>query len=217
MRVMALVVGILLTWVPGSIAKELQFPEIAGWKKSAEIQTFIPKTLYEYINGAADLYLASDFEELKVAEYGNEKKASIAALKWVLQNPNLHTIVAGFATFDQLEVDLSVMEDINLNESEKKELQKEASLPGLYCQGCRECLGQCVARLPIPDLMRAYMYVYDYRNLGMAQDLVVSLGLLSELCGDCSRCPVRCPSGFDVKVKIRDIVRIHEIPTEYIV
>ena len=77
MRVMALVVGILLTWVPGSIAKGLQFPEIADWNNSAEIQTFIPKTLYEYINGAADLYLASDFEELKVAEYGNEKKASV--------------------------------------------------------------------------------------------------------------------------------------------
>jgi len=144
-------------------------------------------------------------------------KSSAAALKWVLQDPHVHTIVPGFTTFDQLEVDLAVMEDINLNESEKKDLQKEASLPGLYCQGCRECLGQCVARLPIPDLMRAYMYVYDYRNLGMAQDLVVSLGLPSELCGDCSRCPVRCPSGFDVKAKIRDIVRIREIPTEYIV
>ena len=65
--------------------------------------------------------------------------------------------------------------------------------------------------------MRAYMYVYDYRNLGMAQDLVVSLELPSELCGDCSRCPVKCPSGFDVKAKIRDIVRIREIPIEYIV
>jgi predicted aldo/keto reductase-like oxidoreductase len=144
-------------------------------------------------------------------------KSSAAALKWVLQDPHVHTIVPGFTTFDQLEVDLAVMEDINLNESEKKDLQQNASLPGLYCQGCRECLGQCVARLPIPDLMRAYMYVYDYRNLGMAQDLVRSLGLSAELCGDCSRCPVRCPSGFNVKAKIRNIVRVREIPTEYIV
>ena len=77
MKVMALVVGILLTWIPGSFAEGLQFPEISSWKNTAEIQSFIPKTLYEYINGAADLYLACDFEELKVAEYGNEKKASI--------------------------------------------------------------------------------------------------------------------------------------------
>ena len=141
---------------------------------------------------------------------------SAAALKWVLQDPHVHTIVPGFTTFDQLEVDLAVMEDINLNDAEKQELQKEASFPGLYCQGCRECLGQCVARLPIPDLMRAYMYVYDYRNLAMAQDLVISLGLPSGVCGECTRCPVKCSIGFPVREKIRDIVRIREIPTEFI-
>jgi hypothetical protein len=57
--------------------KPFVFPEIIGWKQSGEIQTFIPKTLYEYINGAADLYLAYDFQELKVAEYLNDKKASV--------------------------------------------------------------------------------------------------------------------------------------------
>jgi len=140
-----------------------------------------------------------------------------AALKWVLQDPNVHTIVPGFTTFDQLEADLSVMEDINLNDAEKKELAREASLPGLYCQGCRECLGQCAARLPIPELMRAYMYVYDYRNLDMARDLVVSLGLPSRVCGeDCTLCPVKCSVGFNIREKILDIVRIREIPPEFI-
>jgi predicted aldo/keto reductase-like oxidoreductase len=143
-------------------------------------------------------------------------KSPSAALKWVLQDPHVHTIVPGFTTFDQLEVDVAVMEDINLNDAEKKDLQKEASLPGLYCQGCRECLGQCVARLPIPDLMRAYMYVYDYRNLAMAQDLVLSLGLPSGICGECTLCPVKCSIGFPVRERIRDIVRIREIPTEFI-
>ena len=57
--------------------KALHFPEMTGWKQSGEIQTFIPKNLYEYINGAADLYLTYDFQELKVAEYQNEKKASV--------------------------------------------------------------------------------------------------------------------------------------------
>ena len=57
--------------------KDVRFPQIAGWRLAAEIQRFEPKTLYEYINGAADLYLACDFEELQVAEYGNAQKASI--------------------------------------------------------------------------------------------------------------------------------------------
>ena len=140
-----------------------------------------------------------------------------AALKWVLQDTNVHTIVPGFTTFEQMETDLAVMEEIRLNEEEKGDLQKEASLPGLYCQGCRQCLGQCVAGLPIPELMRAYMYVYDYRNLDMARDLVVSLDLPSGVCGEgCSQCPVRCSVGFDVREKIRDIVRVREIPPEFI-
>jgi hypothetical protein len=60
-----------------SEAKDFTFPEMPGWNQPGEVQTFIPKTLYEYINGAADLYLSYDFEELKVAEYHNEKKASV--------------------------------------------------------------------------------------------------------------------------------------------
>lgn len=68
---------IIFLSVPLTEAKDFKFPEIAGWKQSGEVETFIPKTLYEYINGAADLYLAYDFEELKVTEYKNEKNGSV--------------------------------------------------------------------------------------------------------------------------------------------
>lgn len=78
MKNMGLILGmILLLWSPWTDAKDFTFPEVAGWKLSGEIETFIPSTLYEYINGAADLYLMYEFEELKVAEYQNEKKAVV--------------------------------------------------------------------------------------------------------------------------------------------
>jgi ferredoxin len=115
-----------------------------------------------------------------------------------------------------MKIALSVMEDLTLNDSEKKDLQKEASLPGLYCQGCRQCLGQCPEHLPIPDLMRAYMYTYGYRNLGLAQDLLLSLNLPTRVCEDCSLCPVKCLIGFNVSRKIKDVVRLREVPTEFI-
>jgi len=143
-------------------------------------------------------------------------KNPVASLKWVLQDPNVHIVVPGFTTFDQMEVDLAIMEDLNFTDSEKKDLQREASIPGSYCQGCRECLGQCSEGLPIPDLMRAYMYVYDYRNLSMAQDLVASLDLPSRVCGDCSQCLVKCSVGFEISRKIRDVIRIREVPQEFI-
>jgi hypothetical protein len=143
-------------------------------------------------------------------------KNAAAALKWVLQDPNVHTIVPGYITFEEMKIALSVMEDLTLNDSEKKDLQKEASLPGLYCQGCRQCLGKCPEQLPIPDLMRAYMYTYGYQNLALAQDLVLSLNLPARVCGDCSECSVKCSSGFNVSGKIRDVIRIREVPSEFI-
>ncbi len=41
-------------------------PEVAGWKWDGKIKTFTSKTVFDYINGAAELYLAYGFLGLKV-------------------------------------------------------------------------------------------------------------------------------------------------------
>ncbi len=64
-------------WAFSGGGKSFPFPEISGWKQSGEMQIFPPRNLYEYIDGGADLYLKYDFQELKVAEYQNDKKASV--------------------------------------------------------------------------------------------------------------------------------------------
>ena len=77
-KTIALILGIVgFLWSPWAQAADFKFPSVNGWKQVGEIQTFNPGTLYEYIDGGADLYLAYDFEELKVAEYQNDKKASV--------------------------------------------------------------------------------------------------------------------------------------------
>jgi len=143
-------------------------------------------------------------------------QSAAAALKWVLQDPNVHTIVPGFTAFEEMETDLVVLENPNLTEDEKKTVQKEASLTSLYCQGCNQCLKQCRDQLPVPDLMRAYMYTYGYRNLALAQDLLLSLNLPGRACEDCSQCSVKCSVGFNVSAKIQDVVRLKDVPSEFI-
>ena len=77
-RAIALILGIVgFLWIPCAQAADFKFPSVTGWKQVGEIQSFDPNTLYEYINGGADLYLAYDFQELKVAEYQNDKKAAV--------------------------------------------------------------------------------------------------------------------------------------------
>ena len=148
--------------------------------------------------------------------YTSETIDAPAALKWALQDPNVHTVIAGFTTFDQMNLDLEIMKDITLMQSEKDHLRRATQWAGLYCQGCGQCLGQCAKQLPIPDLMRAYMYVYGYRNLVEAQDLLFSLNLPSDLCGDCSSCPVKCLNRWNVSARIQDVVRLREVPPGFV-
>ena len=115
-----------------------------------------------------------------------------------------------------MNLDLSVMENPALTNADKAQLQWAAFQTGLYCQGCGQCLLQCRRKLPIPDLMRAYMYVYGYRNLSHSQDLLLSLNLPLRVCGDCDECPVKCSIGFNVSRKIRDVVRLRDVPAEFI-
>ena len=153
---------------------------------------------------------------VQLQERAEKPVEPVPALKWVLQDSNVHTIIAGFTTFDQMNLDLSVMENPILTNSEKARLQWAAFHAGLYCQGCGQCLEQCPQELPIPDLMRAYMYVYGYRNLSHAQDLLLSLNLPPRVCGDCDECLVKCSIGFNVSRKIQDVIRLRDVPAEFI-
>jgi predicted aldo/keto reductase-like oxidoreductase len=142
-----------------------------------------------------------------------------AALKWALQNENIHTSIPGFTTFDQLETDISVMENLILTPQEKTDLrvgQKE-TLTGLYCQQCGQCSLQCPNNLDIPKIMRGYMYGYGYKNLLMAKETMESLKYSSISCSDCQVCNVTCTMGFDIKEKILDISRIKAVPRDLLV
>ncbi len=148
--------------------------------------------------------------------YQAEKIDAPSAFKWVLQDPNVHTIITGFTTFDQFELDMSVLNDIHLSQPERDNLKKASLRAGLYCQGCGTCTAQCVKQLPIPDMMRAFMYVYGYRNLGAAQDLLSSLDLPSNLCEDCSSCAVQCINQWKISDRIRNVVGLREVPPEFL-
>lgn len=52
-------------------------PDVAGWKKAGPADIYKPANLYEYIDGAAELYLNFGFEELAVQNYENAKKQEI--------------------------------------------------------------------------------------------------------------------------------------------
>jgi len=139
-----------------------------------------------------------------------------AALRWALRDPNVHTSIPGFTTFEQLQDDLAVMREPAFTPAEGEKL-RDRKLAGLFCQGCEECLGPCPQHLPIPELMRGYMYGHAYKNREAAQSLLLALELPRMPCDDCDTCPVVCAKGFDVRERIRDIVRLRDVPREFLI
>lgn len=142
---------------------------------------------------------------------------STAAIKWALSNTNVHTTIPGMTAFDQLDLNVKILEDITLNDQEKKDILIASAEQGLFCTGCSKCLSTCPLNLPVPDLMRAYMYAYGYSNPAMAYDLLGELGAGSSPCTDCQSCKVKCTNNFNVKEKIADISRLVDVPADFII
>ncbi|OGD22717.1 MAG: hypothetical protein A2Y70_08590 [Candidatus Aminicenantes bacterium RBG_13_64_14] len=152
------------------------------------------------------------------AYWDKEKQQPInmrAALKWVLNDPNVTTAIPGFTTFDQIKEDLTVMTDLKLTPADLKDLRLGEQVAGLYCQQCGQCVSGCPKSLPIPDLMRSYMYAYGYRNLQAAHELVGSLEVPENPCGSCASCSAVCVKGFDIADRVRDIARLRAVPGDF--
>ena len=140
-----------------------------------------------------------------------------AALKWVLQDPNVHTTIPGMSSIDEISENMSVMENLNLTEEEEKHLDEIKLSADLYCNGCKECLAGCKKNLPVNDIMRVFMYTYGYNQIEKAHSLLADYNIPENPCENCTDCPVICRKGFNVHEKISDITRLKSIPKDFII
>jgi predicted aldo/keto reductase-like oxidoreductase len=130
-----------------------------------------------------------------------------AALKWVLNHEGVCTSIPGMTTFEQLDLNFSVMEDLTLTNEEKKDLKLSSLDSGGYCQNCRACVPQCPHKVEIPTLMRAVRYSEGYGNLSQAEWTLNMLpenhGL--EACRSCSDCQVNCKHGMHIDRNVKTL------------
>jgi len=143
-------------------------------------------------------------QEGKKMEVNNE-----AALKWVLNDENVCTAIPGMTTFDQMDLNIKVMNDLALSAAENRELQLASMLRGtLYCQDCRSCIPTCPHKVEIPTLMRAYMYAEGYENHIQASMTVAELsehcGL--QVCQNCSYCKASCRYGININGRLKSLM-----------
>ena len=76
--------------VPAS-AQDFMFPDLSGFKKNTDFQVFAPDNLWDFIDGAAETYLAYGFVDLHVAEYKKGKNV----IKLEIYRHSDHTMAFG--------------------------------------------------------------------------------------------------------------------------
>lgn len=141
-----------------------------------------------------------------------------AALKWVLQNKNISSIVSGMSSFEELQKNLAMIQNLKMSNQELKDLNLTGlnSSPSLYCQQCKKCIQQCPHNLDIPTIMRSYMYAYGYKNTAQAWHTLSGVELSGNPCEKCKICNVNCTANFDIKNKIMDIARLKDVPRDFV-
>ena len=144
--------------------------------------------------------------------YNTLKKdgAMVAALKWVLNNPNIQTTIPSMTDMDQLDENFKAMSG-GFSDTDKQVLAAHLDyIKPLYCRMCGSCEGTCPKGVPVADVLRFLTYAEGYGQfqLGRERFLELPQEVADVRCNDCSSCPVQCPNGVNVAGRL---VRAQEL------
>lgn len=131
-----------------------------------------------------------------------------ALLKWVLNHEFVTTAIPGFSTYEHLEQDWSVARNLAYTQEEENFLADKAfAARAEFCLQCGKCTKDCPNQVDIPMLMRSHMYAVQYRNVGLARDMMASAapGRGLEACAACASCLVTCRNTVAIGRKIAQL------------
>jgi predicted aldo/keto reductase-like oxidoreductase len=130
--------------------------------------------------------------------------AMLAALKWVLNKPNVTTTIPSMTDMDQLEENLKAMAQ-PLSAGDEKTLSAHLeTIRPLYCRMCGKCEGTCQKGLPVADTLRCLTYADGYGQFALGRERFLELASADPAvrCGDCAECTVQCPHGVHVAARM---------------
>jgi uncharacterized protein len=124
----------------------------------------------------------------------------LAALKWTLRTPFVHTTIPSITDMAQLDENLRAMAEPWTPADEQRLVARRERIRPDYCTMCGRCEGTCPQGLPVADVLRYLTYAEGYGQfaLGREQFLALPAAVRDVRCGDCVECAVRCPNGVEV-------------------
>jgi uncharacterized protein len=131
--------------------------------------------------------------------------AMLAALKWVLKNPNVHTTIPGITDMDQIDEDMRAFSEPFADSDQKILTAHLKEIRPLYCSMCYKCEGKCPKGVPVADVLRylAYAEGYGQFQLGRQNFLSLPAEIRNVRCSSCTECTIKCPNGVRVAQRLQ--------------
>lgn len=152
--------------------------------------------------GSMKLDRSYDYDRAKAAM--QRPGAALAALKWSLRVPYVHTAIPSIKDTDQLEENMRAMREPYRGEDSAVLAAHLEKISPLYCRMCGTCKGVCPQGLPVSDMLRYLTYSEGYGEFALARENFQTMPARAQAvrCGDCGGCAVECPNGVQVKARL---------------
>jgi uncharacterized protein len=133
-----------------------------------------------------------------------KNEGPLAAVKWVLKNPDISTTVPYAKNLEEVEMNFRAMTEPYTPQDEKMLFARNEEIRPRYCRMCYECKGKCPKGVPVTDELRYLAYndfAGDYRQ---ARNNFLRLPdeIRAVRCSDCFACAIRCPNGVEVRTRL---------------
>jgi predicted aldo/keto reductase-like oxidoreductase len=130
-----------------------------------------------------------------------------AALKWVLDDTNVATAIAGMKTLEHIRELMPVM-GMRITGADERILARYGkAIDPYYCRLCGQCENTCPNGVGISTVNRALMYAQGYKEYALAKATFAEVSEAS-LCSTCSGCVARCVNGLNIAEKMRQARRL---------
>jgi hypothetical protein len=131
-------------------------------------------------------------------------EACLSAIKWVLNNPAISTVIVDHNNIANLEMNVRAMSEKYTAKDERLLYALNEQIRPHYCRMCYECKGQCPKGMPVADTLRFLAYNDFAGNYYPARQNFADLPeqVRNIRCNHCSTCSVKCPSGVLVQERL---------------
>jgi predicted aldo/keto reductase-like oxidoreductase len=137
---------------------------------------------------------------------GGNLRDGYLAMKYILQNENVTTIIPGMASIKEVEQNCEAANNLSpLTEKEKEECRKiREELGQNFCRRCGYC-APCPQNIDIPFnfLVKGYYDNYDLKD--WAIERYKGLAAHAGKCEECGICETRCPYNLPIRAMLKEV------------